>query len=101
MNSTLVKALKPKMQPVAIMLTDDKPDDAVHFKEGSSRGCVDTKLVAVSKKTRLAFFDRSSFGCPGGGTGLGFGDRYGKFTIDRLLSTGKMNSLCLEDLSPG
>ncbi len=45
-------------------------------------------LTAVSKKNRLAYFDRNSFGCPGGGTGLGFGNRYGKFPIDCLLSTG-------------
>jgi uncharacterized protein (DUF169 family) len=45
-------------------------------------------LVAASKKGRMAFFDRQSFGCFGGGTGLGFGDRYGKFPIDCLLSTG-------------
>jgi len=40
MNSQLVNALKLKMQPVAIILTDDKPEDGLHFKEGSTRGCV-------------------------------------------------------------
>jgi uncharacterized protein (DUF169 family) len=88
MNNQLVNALKLKMQPVAIILTNDKPEDGLHFKEGSIRGCVASMLVAASKKSRLAFFDRKSFGCPGGGTGLGFGDRYGKFPIDCLLSTG-------------
>jgi uncharacterized protein (DUF169 family) len=88
MNSQLVNALKLRMQPVAIILTDDKPEDGLHFKEGSIRGCVASMLVAASKKGRLAFFNRRSFGCPGGGTGLGFGDRYGKFPIDCLLSTG-------------
>jgi hypothetical protein len=36
------------------------------------------------------FFDRETFGCPGGGTGLGFGDCYTPmgFPIERLLSTG-------------
>lgn len=88
MNSQLVNTLKLKMQPVAIILTDDKPEDGLHFKEGSSRGCVASLLVATSKKSRLAYFDRKTFGCPGGGIGLGFGDRYGKFPIDCLLSTG-------------
>ena len=88
MNSQLVEALKLKMQPVAIILTDDKPDDGLHFKEGSMGGCVAVMLVAASRKGRIAFFDRKTFGCPGGGTGLGFGDRYGKFPIDCLLSTG-------------
>ena len=88
MNSQLLKALKLKMQPVAIILTDDKPKDGLRFKEGSVRGCVGAMLVTASKKSHLVFFDRKSFGCPGGGTGLGFGDRYGKFPIDCLLSTG-------------
>lgn len=88
MNSKLVDALKLKMQPVAIILTDDKPDEGLHFKEGSMGGCVAAMLVAASRKNRIAFFDRRTFGCPGGGTGLGFGDRYEGFPIDCLLSTG-------------
>ncbi len=88
MNSQLVNALKLKMQPVAIILTNDKPNDGLHFKEGSMFGCVGAMLVAASKKNRIAYFDRKTFGCPGGGTGLGFGDRYGRFPIDCLLSTG-------------
>jgi uncharacterized protein (DUF169 family) len=88
MNSQRIEALKLKMQPVAILLTDEKPEDGLHFKEGSTSGCVFAMLVAASLKNRLAFFDRKSFGCPGGGTGLGFGDRYGNFPIDCLLSTG-------------
>ena len=87
-NSQLVNALKLKMKPVALILTDDKPADGLHFKEGSMGGCVAVMLVAASKKGRIAFFDRKTFGCPGGGTGLGFGDRYGRFPIDCLLSTG-------------
>lgn len=88
MNSELVIDLKFKMQPVAIILTDDKPEDGLHFKAGNRRGCVVSMLVSASKKSRVAYFDRNSFGCPGGGTGLGFGDCYGKFPIDYLLSTG-------------
>jgi uncharacterized protein (DUF169 family) len=88
MKSQLFEALKLKMQPVAVILTDDAPEGGLHFKEGSMRGCVAAMLVTASKKNRMAFFDRKSFGCPGGGTGLGFGDRYGRFPIDCLLSTG-------------
>ena len=88
MNSLLVNALKLQLQPVAIMLTDDKPSEGIHFKEGNMSGCVGAILVTASKKNCVAFFDRKTFGCPGGGTGLGFGDRYGKFPIDCLLSTG-------------
>ncbi|WP_430810944.1 MULTISPECIES: DUF169 domain-containing protein [unclassified Carboxylicivirga] len=87
-SSKLIEALRFKMQPVAIIHTDEKPEEGLHFKEGSKRGCVASLLVSASKKGRLAFFDRNSYGCPGGGTGLGFGDRYGKFPIECLLSTG-------------
>jgi uncharacterized protein (DUF169 family) len=88
MNSRLLEALKLKMQPVAVILSSEAPESGLHFKEGSTAGCVAAMLVTASKKNRTAFFDRNSFGCPGGGTGLGFGDRYGSFPIDCLLSTG-------------
>ncbi|KAF1084954.1 hypothetical protein SPSYN_01090 [Sporotomaculum syntrophicum] len=95
MDSQLVKALKFKMQPVAVILTNDKPAEGLHFKEGSMNGCVAAMLTAVSRKNRLGYFDRNSFGCPGGGTGLGFGDRYGRFPIDCLLSTGNREAAAM------
>ncbi len=76
------------MQPVAVILSDEKPAEGLHFKEGGMFGCVAAMLVSTSKKNRMAYFDRKTFGCPGGGTGLGFGDCYQKFPIDDLLSTG-------------
>ncbi len=88
MNSKLFNSLKLKMQPVAVILTDNKPEEGLHFKEGNRFGCVGAMLVTSSKKNRTAYFDRKTFGCPGGGTGLGFGDRYGNFPIGCLLSTG-------------
>ncbi|PTN07661.1 COG2043 family uncharacterized protein [Mangrovibacterium marinum] len=78
------------MQAVAVILSDDKPEDGLHFKDNRMGGCVAAMLVAASKKNRLAYFDRNSYSCPGGGTGLGFGDCYGQFPIDCLLSTGNM-----------
>lgn len=87
MESKLVNALKLKRQPVAVIWTNDKPAQGLKFKEDHARGCVASMLVAASKG-RTAFFDRKSYGCPGGGTGLGFGDCYGRFPIHCLLSTG-------------
>ncbi len=88
MDSKLVDALRLGCSPVAVILTDSKPDSALQFKEGRW-GCVGSMLLAASKG-RTAVFDRNTFGCPGGGTGLGFGDQYAQqdFRVDLLLSTG-------------
>lgn len=86
MESQLVDALKLKRKPVAVILTNEKPALGLQFKEGS-RGCVAAMLVAVSKG-RTAFFDSKTSGCPGGGVGLGFGNKYEGVPIEYLLSTG-------------
>jgi uncharacterized protein (DUF169 family) len=87
-KSRLAEALRLNSAPVAVVLTDEKPSGALQFKEGAW-GCVASTMVAVSKG-RTAVFDRTTFGCPGGGTGLGFGDQYEQchFPIDVLLSNG-------------
>ncbi len=36
-------------------------------------------LLAAAAKGKTAVFDRETFGCQGGGTGLGFGNQYKKF----------------------
>ncbi len=88
MNSKLVDALRLATSPVAIILADTKPEGALQFKKGRW-GCVGSTMLAVSRG-RTAVFDRESFGCPGGGVGLGFGNQYEQcnFAIDALLSTG-------------
>ena len=88
MKSLLADALGVKIAPVAVVLTDERPKDATQFKPGRF-GCVAAMLLTAAKG-RTVFFDRETFGCPGGGAGLGFGDCYARmgFPIDRLLSTG-------------
>ena len=86
MHSRIAEALALKHAPVAIVLTDVRPERAAQFKEGSW-GCVAAMLQAAARG-RTVVFDRRTSGCPGGGTGLGFGNCYTGFPIDRLLSTG-------------
>jgi uncharacterized protein (DUF169 family) len=87
-KSKLIDALRLELSPVAVLLTDVKPEGALQFKEGRW-GCVGSSIVAVAKG-RSAVFDRQTFGCPGGGVGLGFGDQYTQcgMAIEALLSTG-------------
>ncbi len=86
MQSKLVDALRPRHAPVAVLLTNEKPAQGIQFKPGRT-GCVAAMLLTASKG-RTGFFDQHTFGCPGGGSGLGFGNCYEGFPIERLLSTG-------------
>jgi uncharacterized protein (DUF169 family) len=74
MRSRIVEALRPDHAAVALLFSDTRPDGAVQFKPGSW-GCV-MWLLASAAKGRTAVVDRQTFGCLGGGTGLGFGNRY-------------------------
>ena len=91
MESIIEKAIACKRRPVAIILSDEKPEDAKQFKEGAW-GCVMFMLAAATKGS-VAAFDRKTFGCQGGGTGLGFGNQYknfpgGESCFSYFLSTG-------------
>jgi uncharacterized protein (DUF169 family) len=88
MNSKIAQAIQMRYSPVAIVLTDHKPEAAIQFLAGK-RGCVIAMLNAAAKG-RTAVFDRQSFGCRGGGVGLGFGNLSENFPggIEHFLSTG-------------
>lgn len=77
MKSAIKEALEIAHEPVAIILSDEKPDNAKQFKQGRW-GCVMYLLVAAVKG-QVAAFDRQTYGCQGGGTGLGFGNQYKNF----------------------
>lgn len=74
MESKLAHALNLTHNPVAIIWTDEKPENALHFKK-KTWGCV-MWMFASAAKGRTVVFDRETYGCVGGGVGLGFGNQY-------------------------
>jgi len=74
MESKIVSALNLSYNPVALIWSDDKPKNALQFKKGRW-GCV-MSLFANAVKGRTVVFDRETYGCWGGGVGLGFGNQY-------------------------
>ena len=91
MESQIAKSVGLKHHPVALIWTDQEPKDAMQFKEGKW-GCI-MWLVASAAKGTAAVCDRQTFGCYGGGVGMGFGDQYenfpgGKEGFCHFLSTG-------------
>jgi uncharacterized protein (DUF169 family) len=75
MESTIVTALGLTHHPVAILWTDQKPEGALHFQEGKW-GCVMSMFAQTATEAKTVVFDRTTFGCLGGGVGLGFGNQY-------------------------
>jgi len=94
MESKIAKALELKYNPVAIVWSDERPAKAMGFKQGKW-GCV-MWMLAAAAKGRTAAFDRNTYGCWGGGVGLGFGNQYLNFPggiecFYYFLSTGNEN----------
>jgi uncharacterized protein (DUF169 family) len=77
MESQIAKALHLKNQPVALLWSDEKPEGAMQFAPGKW-GCV-MWLAVSAAKGKPAVADAKTFGCIGGGVGLGFGNQYLNF----------------------
>lgn len=90
MGCNISKAINLKNSPVAVILTDVKPETGMQFKEGTW-GCIASMMAVTASKGKTVYFDRKTYGCRGGGTSIGFGDCYKDFPIDYFLSTGIKN----------
>lgn len=77
MKSKIGEVLVLKHEPVAVMWTDVRPKNGAEFKEGKW-GCV-MWMLARASRGGTAVFSEKTFGCWGGGVGLGFGNQYLKF----------------------
>lgn len=91
MKSKIAEAIGLKYNPVAVVLAEEKPENALQFKPGKW-GCV-MFLFANAARGKTAAFDAQTYGCWGGGVGLGFGNAYEQFPggvdcFTRFLSSG-------------
>lgn len=78
MISKIAQSIRLANHPVALIWSDTAPQDALQFKPGRW-GCVASLFAAVASKGKTAVFDRNTYGCWGGGVGLGFGNCYEAF----------------------
>ncbi len=78
MDSRIATALKLKFPPVALVWTEQKPAGAGQFAKGRW-GCVMCAFATTAEHGRPFAFDKETYGCWGGGVGLGFGNCYTAF----------------------
>lgn len=71
MESKIARAIHLKHHPVALMWSNEKPGQAMHFHQ-KKWGCV-MWLIAHAAKGKTSVCDIKTFGCVGAGVGLGFG----------------------------
>ncbi|MGA2080539.1 MAG: DUF169 domain-containing protein [Holophaga sp.] len=78
MKTLTGEAIGLETQPVALLWADEAPKDALRFKPGRW-ACVISVIAAAAAQGRTGAFDAQTYGCWGGGVGLGFGNCYHTF----------------------
>lgn len=88
MESRLIKELELRYEPVAVLVSNEKPESALQGKEGT-RSCI-VPLFIAAMKGKTSVFERKTTLCPGGIAGLGFG-QFPNYPngIEYFLTTGK------------
>lgn len=87
-KSEIAQAAGIRMNPVAVVWTDKKPNNALEFKPGVW-SCVMWLFAKVAKEGKTAVFSRDTTTCAGGAMGLGFGrplDRHASRTEEGFCS---------------
>lgn len=77
MESRIARAIETAHPPIALIWSDVRPEGALQFQEGRW-GCI-MSLAASAARGKTAACDATTFGCLGGGVGMGFGDLYKSF----------------------
>ncbi len=96
MRTKLIGEIGLQNHPVALCWADAAPEGALQFRPGRW-GCVMALIATVAMKGRVGAVSRQTYGCWGGGVGLGFGNCYNVFPggIDgfcHFLAEGNENS---------
>lgn len=88
MKSDLIERLHVTEQPIAVLLSNEKPENAMEAQVGK-RACV-VPFILAAARGKTVVLERDTVGCPGGKVGLGFG-KYVNYPdgIEYFLSTGK------------
>ncbi len=75
MESVIVRNLRPEFDPVAVVWSNNLPDDAIQFKKGKF-GCILYLFAETSRSGKIAGGSRDSITCTGGRAALGFGNGF-------------------------
>jgi hypothetical protein len=74
LKTNICKELKLKNPPIAVVITDTAPEDAVEFDPSTMKGICSLTALKEAIVGNTVYFSSNSKGCPGFKTGLGFED---------------------------